>query len=185
MRIGNDMLKDKEQNIVLKNKAALVEYQTNKASLGVIQYDKVTGKKLNTFRNRYQAASWIISNSLTNYKYKGIGETRCAIAGALTAALSKTPYAYGYMWKYVINPVDVAPVKRLSGFRVDPSTVVSIYDRNGNRKDYDTIKNACIAHGISNRFRTETLKNQCHKNGLIVYVREKQLNPKSGKRIIK
>lgn len=179
------MNKDKEQKIVVNNKTALAEYQSSKSSLGVIQYDKVTGKKLNTFRNRYQAASWIISNNLTAYKYKGIGQTRCAIAGSLTISLTKTPYAYGYMWKYVLNPVDAKPVKRLGGLKVAPSTVVSIYDRNGGRKDYSSIKDACMAHGVTKRMRTETLTNHCHKNGLIVYVREKVTDPKTGKKIIK
>jgi len=91
------MLKEKEQKVVIENNNIIQDYQNNKSTLGVIQYDRITGKKLNTFKNRYQAASWIISNGLTTYKYRGIGQTRCCIAGALTVALKKTPYAYGYI----------------------------------------------------------------------------------------
>lgn len=179
------MLNKTETKIVQNNQSLLQQYQANKTTLGVVQFDRTTGKKLNTFKNRYQAASWIVANGLTAYRYRGIGQTRCCIAGALTAALAKGPYAYGYMWKYVIDPKNTVNMKRLpTGLSVDPSVLVSIYDKKGKRKDYASIKDACIANGITNRMRSETLKSHCNKKNLIVYIREKVKTIKNGKRHI-
>lgn len=56
------MFNKTEEKVLQNNKSLLQQYQANKTSLGVIQYDRATGKRLNTFKNRYQAASWIVAN---------------------------------------------------------------------------------------------------------------------------
>lgn len=85
----------------MNNKQILQNHIKNKKSLKIKQIDIKSGKTVNVFKNRYQAAIWILENGLSNYFYESIGKTRCCIAGGLTAALlkSNTSNLYGYKWK--------------------------------------------------------------------------------------
>jgi hypothetical protein len=73
-------------------------FSKNKTSLKVKQLDVVSGQIVNIFRNRYQAACWIIDNDLTTYFYKSLGATRACIAGSITNSISQNKPIYGYKW---------------------------------------------------------------------------------------
>lgn len=94
-------------NFIEHNKKMLTTYTRDNRSkqLRIAQLD-TSGKVLRVFKNRYQAAKFILENELTNYHHpKGKGYTRACIAGSLTAGISRNPKAYGYAWK-ILSPYD-------------------------------------------------------------------------------
>lgn len=159
------------EKLIKINKKKLENYKNNKTSLGVEQIDKVTGKVLNIFKNRYQAASWIIDSNLTNYFYRSLGPTRAAIAGALTISMLKSGSAYGYDWKFT-NSKPTKIYHRLPTIvKNRKRVIVSIYDKQWNRTDFTTIKEACDHVGVT-RHRTDSLKAACKKAGMEVYIKK-------------
>lgn len=90
-------MKEQKKPLIIK------PYSRNKTSLKVKQVDIETAECLNIFKNRYQAAKWIIENDLTNYFCKSIGFTRACIAGSLTNSIYQDKAAYGYKWVLLDN----------------------------------------------------------------------------------
>lgn len=159
------------EKLIKINKKKLENYKNNKTSLTVEQIDKVTGKVLNTFKNRYQAASWIIDSNLTNYFYRSLGATRAAIAGSLTISMLKSGSAYGYDWKFTNSKPTKIYYRLPTVIKNRKTVVVSIYDKQWNRIDFTTIKAACDHVGVT-RHRTDSLKAACKKAGMEVYIKK-------------
>lgn len=92
------------EKLVSENKHILETFTRDRGYVNVHieQIDILTGKILNTFKNRYCAARYIIESKLSNYlSPKGLGQTRACMAGNLTNSLVTTGKAYGYYWRLV------------------------------------------------------------------------------------
>jgi hypothetical protein len=90
--------------ITEQNNHILKTYTRDKGYVNImIQQMDHNGKVINVFKNRYQAARYILDNDLTTYKHiKGIGYTRACIAGSLTNSIKIcNSVAYGYVWKLI------------------------------------------------------------------------------------
>lgn len=123
----------------MNNKKIIDNYTKNKPSLKVRQLDKNTGKVINVFKNRYQAATWILENGLTNYFYDTVGKTRSCIAGALTnSLLQDCATIYGYRWEVLPASskakVTYSPIKLKTGAGTNIGRRVIVEGKGGKTK---------------------------------------------------
>lgn len=79
----------------------LDDYTKSKKSLYVNQIDIKTNKIVRIFKNRYQAAKWLLNNELVMSKItsRGIGFTRASVTGALTLAIRSGNSFGGFKWE--------------------------------------------------------------------------------------
>lgn len=102
--------------IMNKNTKILQDYKNKKQSIKVKQIDPATDKILNVFKNRYQAAAWLLDNGKTKYFHKSVGMSRACVAGALTISIMKNnPTQWGYKWELCpMNSKDKVTIKHIN-----------------------------------------------------------------------
>lgn len=89
----------------MTNQELLKKYAGERKELKIAIVENGKYKKI--FKNRYQAAKYILENGLTQYTHeRGKGFVTAAIAGSLTHSLKRNlTTIYGYEWK-LISPND-------------------------------------------------------------------------------
>lgn len=103
-------------NYIEHNKQILKKYTGNRSKelkIAIMKDDKPS----KVFKNRYQAAKWMLEQGLSNYWHpRGKGFTTACLAGSLTNLITQNTTVYGQVWK-LLSPNDTVtkitePVQR-------------------------------------------------------------------------